>query len=138
MGDEIADDMRSRVIHNVESAAALEKAKEKAAKENLNVDESSGTNQDLQNRDLEELLDFYDCHDLLPFASHIMWLASVKEAMGYIPFALDYFAIRCLVILQEEVNKKSAKDSMEMKDRTSDMSRGDSVGLDKVVLQGRK
>ena len=59
---------------------------------------------------LDAVIEFYNCYDLLPYVNHVFWLAAVKEAMGYIPFKLDYIDIRCLVILQEEINKKQTKD----------------------------
>jgi hypothetical protein len=66
-----------------------------------------------------------------------MWLASVKEALGYIPFKLDFLSIRCLVILKEEENKKSVKDTRDMREETrssGNSSRGRSVGLDQAIL----
>jgi hypothetical protein len=66
-----------------------------------------------RNRQLTEVIEFYDCADLLPYAYHIMWLAEAREALGYLPFSLDYFDIRCLVILKEEVNKKQVRDMQQ-------------------------
>jgi hypothetical protein len=68
----------------------------------------------VDNPQLSEVLTFYDCADLLPYTSHIMWLSSVKESTGSLAFFnLEWFDIRCLTILQDEVNKKQSK---QMKD----------------------
>jgi hypothetical protein len=97
-------------------------------------EEEEDEDQGFQNKDLNDVLDFYDCHDLLPYASHIMWLSSVKSALGYIPFSLDYFAIRCLVILKEEENKKTVKESRDLQQSTERASSGMSIGLDKAII----
>jgi hypothetical protein len=133
--------MRSRQRFNAESISALEKLKDKA-EDSESSSTSEGEDENVPpeipsstNRDLEELLTFYECHDLLPYAQHIMWLASVKEALGYIPFNLDYFTIRCLTVLQEEVNKKSVKDSQEMRSKSDSSSFGSSIGLEQAVIR---
>lgn len=67
---------------------------------------------------LNEVLDFYDCADLLPYANYILWLASLKEAIGYIPpdFNLSYMDMRCLVVLREESGKKMMHDALEARE----------------------
>jgi hypothetical protein len=128
--------MRSRLKYNAESISSLEKMKEKAEDESEITDEGEGAPPvpEVTNRDLEELLTFYECHDLLPYAQHIMWLASVKEALGYIPFHLDYFTIRCLTVLNEEVNKKSVRASQEMRSKSENTMTGSAVGLENAVI----
>lgn len=71
----------------------------------------------LDNQQLNEVLDFYDCFDLLPLAQRILWLYHVKEALGYIPpaFGLAYLDIQLLVILQDEQAKKVAHEQRKMK-----------------------
>lgn len=83
----------------------------------------SGDNDDdvweeILNPQLAAVLDFYDCADFLPYANHILWLNAVKEALGHIPFSLDYFDICCLVILQEEINKKAALETQKTAERS--------------------
>lgn len=72
---------------------------------------------ELRNPQLKEVLDFYDCYELLPYANHILWLSTVKEAVGRIPFNLDYDDICCLVILTEEISKKATADSQKMNEK---------------------
>lgn len=72
---------------------------------------------EIENEFLDEVLEKYECWDLLPLAAHVAWLSSVKEALGTIPFNLDYDTIRYLVILHEEAGKKHAKDMQDMKDK---------------------
>ena len=74
--------------------------------------------EEFENRQLSEVLKFYDAHDLLLYANHICWLSSVKNAIGYIPFDLDYDDIVNLVTLQDEINKKQVKDSQDMEERS--------------------
>jgi hypothetical protein len=71
-----------------------------------------------RNRQLNEVLEFYDCYELLPYANHIIWLSSVKEVMGYIPFKIEYDDIRLLIVLHEEMNKKQVKDSQDMQNES--------------------
>jgi len=85
--------------------------------------------EEIKNHQLKTVLDFYDCYDLLPYVSHIMWLSAVKEALGHIPFSLDYRTIRMLVILQDEIGKKTAYESLKMK---QDADRSRSASLSRV------
>jgi hypothetical protein len=66
---------------------------------------------------LDEVLNFYDCYDLLPQAQRIIWLASLKEVCGIIPLNIDvdYEELRLLVILNEEQNKKMAIENFKMR-----------------------
>ena len=59
---------------------------------------------EVANEQLDELLDFFKCQDLLPLAERILWLSDVKEALGYIPenFNLTYYEIFGLVLLGRE------------------------------------
>jgi hypothetical protein len=63
-----------------------------------------------QNTQLDDVLNFYDAWDLLYYVNHIIWLSSVKEAVGIIPFKLDYLDICALVILEDEKHKKELAD----------------------------
>lgn len=76
--------------------------------------EDASEPEETENTQLNEVLEFYDCAEYLPYVQHIFWLSNVKEAVGRIPFNLEYEDIRCLVILQEEIGKKSTKQSQEM------------------------
>ncbi len=66
---------------------------------------------------LEEVLDFYDCADLLPFAQRVIWLSSIKEALGYVPryIPIDYEELQALVILNEEQNKKISYENFRLR-----------------------
>jgi hypothetical protein len=74
------------------------------------------------NSDLEYVLDFYDCDDLLPLANRIIWLASLKEVYGCIPndIPVDYEELKLLVILHDEQNKKMAFDNYKMKKQSDE------------------
>ena len=70
------------------------------------------------NEQVQEVLDFYDCADLLPFIERIVWLNTVKEALGYIPvshFQLNYEEIVALTILIEENQKKMQHDNLNLR-----------------------
>jgi hypothetical protein len=69
---------------------------------------------------LDDVLDFYQCDDLLPLAQRIIWLSSLKEVLGYIPnyIPIDYEELRYLVALHEEQNKKMAYDSYKMNEES--------------------
>lgn len=78
------------------------------------------------NEQVQEVLDFYDCADLLPFIERIVWLTTVKEALGYLPvshFKLNYEEIRGLTILVEESNKKMQQDNLQMKRESRNVQR---------------
>lgn len=73
---------------------------------------------EVDNRILDELIEFYDCADFLPFVRRLGWLRDVKEALGYIPprfFNIDYDDIRGLVILQREVNLRESSESYKQR-----------------------
>jgi len=67
---------------------------------------------------LDEYLEFYDCADLMPFISRVLWLNGVREALGHIPdwFELNREEIRGMVILREESSKKMQYDSNKSRD----------------------
>ena len=70
------------------------------------------------NDQLQEVLDFYDCGDLLPFVQRVVWLNTVREALGYIPvshFQLNYEEIVALTILIEENQKKMQHDNLNLR-----------------------
>ncbi|MDP4272613.1 MAG: hypothetical protein Q8909_21195 [Bacteroidota bacterium] len=69
------------------------------------------------NQQLDEVIEFYDCYNLIPLAQRVIWLSNVKEALGYIPpaFELTHLEIKLLVVLQEEQSKKVAYNSYKMK-----------------------
>jgi len=79
------------------------------------------------NGPLGEFLSFYDCYELIPYAHHILWLSSLKEAIGEIPssFMLDWDDYRALVILKEEQSRKSVKDSQDMSKKGDSNNRMD-------------
>ena len=60
----------------------------------------------------------YDCRNLLSLARRILWLASVREAVGKIPWRLDYMEIKLLVVLKEEEGKKLAYESYKRAEET--------------------
>jgi hypothetical protein len=66
---------------------------------------------------LDDVLDFYQCEDLLPLAQRIIWLSSIKEVLGSMPddIPIDYEELRYLVALHEEQNKKMAVDNYKLK-----------------------
>lgn len=77
--------------------------------------------EEISNVQLRQVLDFYDCYDLLPYANHIIWLSTVKEAVGRIPFDLSYADICFLTILAEEISKKATAESQRMNQKSSDL-----------------
>lgn len=87
-----------------------------------------------ENTLLNEVIEFFKCEDLLPFAYRILWLSAVKEAVGYIPnyIPLDYEELRGLVVLEEERGKKLASDHYRMKQET-DRTRTQSASLQSAV-----
>lgn len=89
----------------------------------------------LDNRRLDAVLEFYDCYHLLAFAQRVNWLSGVKEALGIIPesFKLSYMEIQALVVLNEEIQRKSRSDTYKMK---QDQQRKESANLAQMV--GRK
>jgi hypothetical protein len=66
---------------------------------------------------LTEVLDFYDCSDLIPTAHRILRLSAIKEALGCIPndIPVDYEDLCHLLILQDEYNKKVGYENYKMK-----------------------
>ncbi len=74
--------------------------------------------EEIKNVQLKEVLEFYDCYDLLHYANHLIWLHTVKEAIGYIPFSLGYEDICCLVVLSEEISKKATMESQRMAEKS--------------------
>lgn len=87
------------------------------------------TEEEPTNEQLETVLDMYDCHEYMPFANRVFWLASVKEVMGHIPdfFDVDYDEIRGLVWLSQESGNKIQYDNWKMdqqsKMRTSQLKK---------------
>jgi hypothetical protein len=66
---------------------------------------------------LQEVIERYDCEDLLPLAHRVIWLSSLKEACGCIPndIDVDYAEYRLLVVLGEEQSKKMAYENYKMR-----------------------
>ena len=93
---------------------------------------------DAGEKELEEVLEFYDAYDWMEYANHVMWLSAVQDALGFIPFELDYFTILALTVLKDEIAKKGAQDSYEMRQKQQGASRGGgnnrAVGLDKAII----
>jgi hypothetical protein len=79
------------------------------------------TEEEISNVQLRQVLEFYDCYDLLPYANHILWLSTVKEAIGRIPFDLGYEEICYLTLLSEEVSKKATFESQRMNQKSVDL-----------------
>lgn len=73
------------------------------------------------NTQLDAVLDFYECDEVVPFCERIIWLANVKEALGGFPNAinLDYTEIRGLVIYSGETQKKMQSENLRAR-RKSD------------------
>jgi hypothetical protein len=73
------------------------------------------------NRRLDEVLDFYDCGDVLEFVDRIFKISAEKEATGMMPktFMGSHNEIRGLVILGDEIKKKEVHASQQMR-RDSD------------------
>ncbi len=89
------------------------------------------------NEQLGDVLTIFDCADLLPLANRVIWLANVKEALGYIPewFKLTYQEIKLLVILKEENSLKMACDSYQTKrEQNAQLGRARSVGMDRAII----
>jgi hypothetical protein len=89
------------------------------------------------NQQLNEVLDFYDCYNLLPLADRIIWLAGVKEALSYIPrdFGLTHLEIRLLVILHEEQNKKMSYDMYKSKQEQDRNRASSNVPVSRAIRQ---
>ena len=87
---------------------------------------------------LGEVLDFYDCYDLMPLASRIIWLSSLNEAVGRIPddIDLDYDELRLLVVLQEEQNKKMAYDNYEIRQENKKQQANNVNDINQIVHSG--
>ena len=73
------------------------------------------------NEMLEELVERFDCYDYLAFAYRLIWLASIREALGYIPdwLHLSYDEMKGLVILHDESAKKMAYDNWQIRQESS-------------------
>lgn len=101
------------MIWGNEDRDPLEYDEIRAELNNINLDEVEQPNNYL----LDEVLDFYDCADLLPLAQRVIWLSAVKEACGIIPQCIDVDCeeLRLLVVLQEEQSKKVMYDTYRMK-----------------------
>lgn len=96
-------------------------------------DEGDDGSQEIEvvdNAQLAEVLDFYDCYHLLSLAKRILWLSGVKEAIGCIPseIKLDYSEICLLVVLQEEQGKKMSWDNLQVKKSGSGSGKSGSLG----------
>lgn len=85
----------------------------------LDIQVDDNDEEEPDNSQLGDVLRFYKCHELLPYAQRIIWLSSVKESLGYIPeeFGLEYLDIRLLVVLQEENGKKMAVENYKMRQK---------------------
>lgn len=69
-----------------------------------------------ENAALNQVLELYNCADFIPFVNRIFWLDSIREALGFIPawVNLSYMEIRGLVILKDELGKRTAFNSWKM------------------------
>jgi hypothetical protein len=80
-------------------------------------DELDEVLQEPNNAFLDEVIEKFDCEDLLPLAGRIIRLSSIKEALGYIPdnlIPVDYEELQYLLIYHEEQNKKMAYENWKM------------------------
>lgn len=72
---------------------------------------------------LNEVLEFYQAYDLLPLAHHIVWLSSVRDAIGTLDyFDLSFSDIKLLIVLQDEKRKKEAYDVQRSKERSDSIT----------------
>ena len=115
-GDEIKREM-AKFDSEDEAEDAIEDEKD-VGDDDGDVD-GDGDGDEHENEQLTDVLEFYSCDHLLPYAQYILWLSNVKEALGHIPqdFDLDHDAIVALVILLDETNKKSQYDMNESKEK---------------------
>lgn len=83
------------------------------------------------NSELEYVLEFYNCDELLPLANRIIWLSNLKEIFGAIPndISVDYEETLLLSVLLDERNKKVAYENWQMREE----SRSNNVGLDNAI-----
>jgi hypothetical protein len=70
---------------------------------------------------LDEILEKFNCEDLLPFCYRIIHLANVKEVLGMIPkyYGVDEDDIAALIILKDESGKKMSADAKSASERSS-------------------
>ena len=117
--DEIAQEMANFPSHADALAAGYEfkedfvefrKGSQGAERSPEREDEDDDDDADEEDENLNEILTFYDADYLLPFVERILWLSTVKEALGHVPFKLSHDEIVAMVILQTEINKKSQYD----------------------------
>lgn len=80
---------------------------------------------------LDDVIDIFNCFDVLPLAHRIIWLSSVKEAVGYIPddIPIDYEELKYLVVLQEERDKKLSYENYKMRQDSNKYKRQADSGL---------
>lgn len=93
-------------------------------------EEGEELSEEIPNHQLQEVLNFYGCEDLLPYVNHITWLSQVKEVIGFIPFEIGFEEIRALVILKQEISKKQVKDMRQIK-------RDNETSLDRAVIRSQ-
>jgi hypothetical protein len=117
--------------------AAFNDEIEEDASDNIDDFDEAGEELATDNQQLNEVLDFYDCYHLLSTADRIIWLGSVKEALGYIPnnFGLTHFEIRLLVILHEEQNKKMSYDMYKSKQEQERSRINSNVPVSRAIRQ---
>lgn len=74
---------------------------------------------------LDELLEFYDCANWIPFVHRLFWLMSVKEICGNIPadFHVSWEEIRGMTVVREELDKKSRFEIYRSEQQTKSMRR---------------
>ena len=88
------------------------------------IDGKDPEEEEIPNPVLDEYLDFYECQYLHPFCERVIWLADVKESLGYIPrdFDVNHDEIVALTILLQEKRLREsieAHKSKRMSERTS-------------------
>jgi hypothetical protein len=90
------------------------------------------------NADLDYVIEFYGCEELLPLAYRIIWLSGLKEIFGVIPndIPIDYEEMLLLSVLHDERNKKMAYENWKMQQESKQAQSGsgnNSVSLDQAI-----
>jgi hypothetical protein len=136
--DEIRNDMSNAVTYTDIDSTIIAHAEFNVDLTSESTMDDISTNTTPDNPLLGEILDFYDCYDLMPLASRIIWLSSVKEAIGRIPddIDVDYDEIRYLVLLQEEQNKKLAYENYRMRQDNKKTQNSSAADMNQMIHSG--
>lgn len=102
--------------------------------------------------EVENVIDMYNCRDLLPFVSRLFYLDAVREALGTIPAyftVLTYEEIRGLVIVCDEKGKRSVAEMRNARNSSNNSFPGQpniatnkpgikaqtGIGLDRALIE---